>query len=182
MSDDTENPVDAAFRKVRDARDADRSEVNAAVFEDEFHRAREIVRACPSCGQGDRTLKPEDALPDSPPCRDAWHRQAWPDHAKGVYTDGGLSWIPPSIATLSHIRVPRDAVEDPPNVLRSLGMAAWHRPEGGVTMDDGTGRYVAAEPIPMQGWAAKTEAWARARGWHRLAGLLARYDERNLGR
>lgn len=44
------------------------------------------------------------------------------------------------------------------------------------------GTWSKAEPLPMQGPVARVEQWARARGWHRLAGLLARWDERNLGR
>lgn len=38
------------------------------------------------------------------------------------------------------------------------------------------------EPMPYIGWKAKTSAWAQGRGHNRLAGFLARWDERGLGR
>ena len=48
--------------------------------------------------------------------------------------------------------------------------------------DPVTGRWTEAVPLPMQGVVARVEERLRARGWRRVAGLLARWDERNLGR
>jgi hypothetical protein len=39
-----------------------------------------------------------------------------------------------------------------------------------------------AEPIPFIGWKAKTEQWFRRRGYSRIAGFFAAWDERGLGR
>lgn len=44
------------------------------------------------------------------------------------------------------------------------------------------GSWSPAEPLPMQGWKARAEERVRRRGFKRLANLLARWDERGLGR
>jgi len=44
------------------------------------------------------------------------------------------------------------------------------------------GRWVEAAVIPMQGVVARTEEWLRKRGFTRIPNLLARFDERNLGK
>lgn len=44
------------------------------------------------------------------------------------------------------------------------------------------GSWSPATPLPYLGRTARLEARLRARGWHRLANLLAAWDERRLGR
>lgn len=44
------------------------------------------------------------------------------------------------------------------------------------------GTWSDAEPIPYIGWKARLEQRLRRRGLTRLANLMARWDERGLGR
>ncbi len=46
--------------------------------------------------------------------------------------------------------------------------------------EDGT--WSLSEPLPVQGFIARTELWLRKRGFDRAAKLLAWIDERGLGR
>lgn len=44
------------------------------------------------------------------------------------------------------------------------------------------GSWSEATPLPYQGRVARTEDWLRRRGFRRLALVLARWDERKLGK
>lgn len=44
------------------------------------------------------------------------------------------------------------------------------------------GSWSDAEPLPYTGWKARLEDRLRGLGWTRLPNLLARWDERGLGK
>lgn len=44
------------------------------------------------------------------------------------------------------------------------------------------GSWSPATPLPYIGRAARLEDWCRRHGFHRVAAVLCRWDERNLGR
>lgn len=52
--------------------------------------------------------------------------------------------------------------------------------ESDVTRQNPDGTWSLAEPLPMMGWKAKLENKARRRGWNRVAGFFAAWDERGL--
>lgn len=50
-----------------------------------------------------------------------------------------------------------------------------------VSQQNEDGSWGPAEPLPYIGWKARLEQWFARRGWNRLAGFMASWDERGLG-